>query len=507
MRRAIARAIVALCLCAALPVHASEQSKILYSRGLVEFHADRFSKALELFDQAVATDPSDVYARYYRAVTRGRLNDLDGAISDLREVLAAQPDLNQAALDLGVSLIQKGQYSEAIPWLEQAQRVDDLEGQASLFLGLAQLRLGRLGEARANFRRAAEHDPTQSLPARYYQGVADYQEGNWAQAEGHFRYVSQASPGTDMGREADAFLEKLRRGDRARYEAYGSVGYQYDSNVGLLNDVTKALVPNQPQGDSRLTIGLGGAYAPWRNDWAQFTVGYDFFQSFHDTLNEFDLQDHGPSAQILATLGPVQLGLLGRYDYYLLDNQSFLQEGTALPWVTVFSGNAGRLEVMYRMRRRDFKIQSFAVRNAFNHAVGAKQFFYLGSADRYLSVGYQFDHEDPVMGNTEAQSFAYDGNEVNLGVGAWLPYQLHAEATYAYRHEHYGQDSAEVETLLSGSRSRRNDNENEVVVAVRKAIFEHLDITAAYFGDFNNSNNSDFQYRRHVGSVALEVRY
>ena len=79
-------------------------------------------KALELFDQAVAADPADVYARYYRAVTRGRLNDVEGAIADLRVVLAAKPDFDQAALDLGVTLVQTGKYREALPWLEQAQR-------------------------------------------------------------------------------------------------------------------------------------------------------------------------------------------------------------------------------------------------------------------------------------------------------------------------------------------------------------------------------------------------
>ena len=104
---------------------ASEQSKLLYSRGLVEFHADHFEKALALFDQAVAADPADVYARYYRAVTRGRLHDVDGAIVDFKAVLAAKPDFDQAALDLGVALVQTGQYREALPWLEQAQRSTD----------------------------------------------------------------------------------------------------------------------------------------------------------------------------------------------------------------------------------------------------------------------------------------------------------------------------------------------------------------------------------------------
>jgi tetratricopeptide (TPR) repeat protein len=197
---------------------ASEQSKLLSSRGLVELHAERTSKALELFDQAVAADPEDVYARYYRATVRGRLGELAGAISDLRAVLAAMPYLDQAALDLGVALIQTHKYREALPLLRQAQRTAELDGEASLFLGLGQLRIDHIREARRNFQRAAAKDQKQRLTASYYEGVADYQEGYWASAEAHFTEVVKETPDAPIGREAAAFLTKIRRGQQNRYQ-------------------------------------------------------------------------------------------------------------------------------------------------------------------------------------------------------------------------------------------------------------------------------------------------
>src|SRR5512139_1740936 len=122
------------------PGVADERAKMLWSRGLIELQANRYQSALDLFQQAVDTDPGDVYARYYRAVARARLGDREGAIADLRAVLAAEPDFDEAALDLGVALIEDQHYAEALPWLEQAQRSPPLATRASLFIGIAQLR-------------------------------------------------------------------------------------------------------------------------------------------------------------------------------------------------------------------------------------------------------------------------------------------------------------------------------------------------------------------------------
>jgi tetratricopeptide (TPR) repeat protein len=502
--RSIGRVTLAICLLLASTVLASEQSKRLYARGLVEFHGGRYPKALELFDEAVAADAEDVYARYYRAVTRGRLNDVDGAISDLQAVLAAKPDLDQAALDLGVTLVQRNQYRDALPWLEQAQRSAELDAQASLFRGIAQLRLGEAAAARQSFARAAAKDPETNRAARYYQGIAAYQEGKWTEAEAHFAYVAGAAPDTDMGREAAVFLAKIRHGERALYQLYGSVGFQYDSNVVLApsQDIIKVVTGITKQADGRATLDAGGSFVPWRTDEAQLSIGYEFYQSLHFELTDFNIQDHRPTVQLVVNKGVFQFGMLGRYDYYLLDTDSFLQEATVLPWVSIPEGDLGRTEFSYRMRRREFYQRSFRMRDAFNHAASVRQFLYLGAPDRYLSVGYRFDTEDPIQDNDLARQFAYRGNEVNAGIAWAFPAAVSAELTYAFRREDYAPPS-----YIPSSGERRRDDEHQVKCMARKQLTDHLAVTAAYSGTINNSNDQRFDYERHIGSLALEVRY
>jgi tetratricopeptide (TPR) repeat protein len=483
---------------------ASEQSERLYARGLVDFHADRYTDALQHFDQAVQADPQDVYALYYRGMTHGRLGDYAAAAADLRAALAKKPDLQQAPLELGVALVQAGAFRDAIPWLEQAQRNRDTDAQASLFLGIAQLRLGETEPARAHLIRAAAADPSLEVSARYYQGVADYRDGKLASAETHFSYVASTSPASDMGHEAAAFLTRLRAaGPRRRYYLYGMAGFQYDSNVVLApsNEAIKNLLGISKQADGRAVLEAGGTYAPWRSEHTELTIGYEFYQSLHFRLDQFNLQDHRPSAQFVVTSGPFQFGILGRYDYYFLRADSFLQEATALPWITISEGPAGRTEIFYRMRRRDFLKRPFSGQlDSFNHAPGIRQYFYLGAPERYVALGYRFDREDPI--NQSGNQFAYDGQEVDTGFGWVFPARVSADLEYAYRHESYAPPSAQP----AGTEQRRDD-EHQAVAAVHLELSDHVRVTAAYLATFNNSNKLLFDYDRHVGSVTLEVRY
>ncbi len=483
---------------------ASEQSERLYARGLVEFHTAHYPEALALFDQAVQADPQDVYALYYRGVTHGRMGDYAAAVTDLRAALATKPDLEQAPLELGVALVQSGASRDAIPWLEQAQRDRDTDAQASLFLGIAQLRLGETQPARANVIRAAAADPSLEVSARYYQGVADYRDGKLASAEAHFSYVASTSPSSDMGHEATAFLTQLRAaGPRRRYYLYGMAGFQYDSNVVLApsNEAINNSLAISRQADGRAVLEAGGTYAPWRSEHTELSIGYEFYQSLQFHLTQFNLQDHRPSVQFVVTSGPFQFGILGRYDYYLLSTNSFLQEATALPWITLSEGPAGRTEIFYRMRRRDFLESPYSGQlDSFNHAPGIRQYFYLGAPERYLALGYRFDLEQAI--NKSGNQFAYDGQEMNAGFGWVFPARVSAEVEYAYRYERYAPPSAQP-----AGTQQRCDNEHQVVAAVNKELSDHVRVTAAYLATVNNSNKLVYDYDRHVGSITLEVRY
>jgi tetratricopeptide (TPR) repeat protein len=518
MRRCLAAVVVVVVLLCAAGVQASEQSKRLHARGLVEFHAEHYQVALQLFEQAIAADPDDVYSVYYRAVTKARLNDRAGAIADLQSALKTKPDFDEAALELGVALVESGKFQDSLRWLEQARNTPDLYAQASLFVGVAYLRLGEYAKARSYLTHAATRDEKIMPTARYYSGIADYQQGRLDSAEANFNYVLSTRPDSQIATESKAFLQRVAQARSEVLELYGAVGFQYDSNVILApttdaasgTALKEAGVSNQA--DGRVTINAGAAYMLGRTDWGRLVVGYEFYQSLHFTLHDFNLQDHQANVDFDGEIGPFRYGVFGRYDYYLLKTDDFLREGTLTPRVGLPEGDVGYTEINFRVRRRDFLTSEFQIRDAINYSPSLTQLFFLGSRERYLLLRYQFDQEDTTQG-TKGKAFAYDGNQIGWGLAWTFPYDISGQFEYDFRHEAYPQEV--FDTVVSGD---RKDAEHLIILVARKKLSEHLSLNAGYFAQLNNSNRIAFfpesanpqklfDYERHIASLSLEVRF
>jgi tetratricopeptide (TPR) repeat protein len=516
-----AAAVALLLVLGGTPALANEESQALSARGLIELNAGRTQEALALFQRAVAADPSDVTARYQLGATRAKLGDYTGAIGDLRAVLAADPKLMPAALELGAALVETGEYQEAETWLLQAQRQANLEAQASFFLGLAQLRLGRLDSARENFARAGARDPSLALSAQYYEGVIAYRQQETDRAETLFNNVVNATPDSAIGRESVRFLENLRSARRATYSAFGAVALEYDSNVTLGPSTTVAQAITG-QADGRFVITAGGRYVPWTYKGAALEVSYEFFQSLHFDLTDFNLMDNRPAIQLSYDFGRVFVGLLGRYDYYLLGAESFLSEATVFPWLAVREDGIGQTQIYYRMQRRDYKNATtssqsppapFQVLDGFYNFAGVRQVIDLGAPGRQVWLGYQLgltnpvgDQTNPLDPNTDPQAYRYGAQQVEVALRWPLPYEVLGEAGYRYEFQAYGPASA----LINPDGDVRQDNDHRLIISFERPlpeIWDHLFVNAAYFGTWNDSSNVLFEYNRQIGSIGAEVRF
>jgi hypothetical protein len=164
--------------------------------------------------------------------------------------------------------------------------------------------------------------------------------------------VAQAQPGSAVGREAQRFLELLESPSGRWYSFSAALGLNYDSNVILAPAVgggdAQTILGVSQKSDGEGVIRAGALLVPWQRG-ATVSLAYDFFQSYHFELVEFDLQAHTVSTQVSSEAGAFRFGLLGRYDYSLLDTQSFVQAATGSPWLTVRTGDIGRFALFYRV--------------------------------------------------------------------------------------------------------------------------------------------------------------
>ncbi|MBI5488889.1 MAG: protein kinase [Deltaproteobacteria bacterium] len=101
---------------------------------------------------------ADNAARANELVTQGDqalgARDLSGARAAYEEALQLQSNNNRAKIGLGRVAFQEGNFEEAVRWLEPIYR-----NQGNMDLGAAYVRLGRLGDAKAQFEKLLERNP------------------------------------------------------------------------------------------------------------------------------------------------------------------------------------------------------------------------------------------------------------------------------------------------------------------------------------------------------------
>ena len=490
-----------------LPAGANMRSQALYARALVPFNNGEWDKAYGLFNQAVEADLSDGLALYYRGLTQARRGMLTPAIQDMEQALKLSPALPHAALDLGVAYFDAGQYTTARAWLQRAHEQPADRFIAAYFLGLTLYRLGDYAAAQAAFKEA-EPDPELRALAHYYEGLALLKLGRPGVARGELAETAREQPQTEIGRIAQEYTRGEARQPPAAVAAarkkpwsvYAGLAFQYDSNVGLApsDSDLKTEQGISRESDGRTAIEAGGDYVLLDSDLGSVRAEYDFYQSVHFNLTDFDLQGHRVRLDAGAQPAPFGYGLALTYDFYALDYRSFFQEGFVTPWVAYAESRDAVTQAYYTFRNRNFFREPFdPARNGNDNAFGLRQYLSLGAVDRVLSFGYQFDSE-----GTTASDFDYSANQGDIEVSLPVLDVAMVELGYLFRLEDYRHPNSRAAFAF-----RRHDNEHQFALAVSHNLTEHVALTLAYIGVFNNSNLKAFEYDRHIVSGGVRVTF
>ena len=151
-------AILALALmCCALPGWA--QQSIDWPGRIRQLVADhRIDQALTVSDQWLAAAPQDLEARGWRARLLAWSNRWNEAEAEYRRVLESAPADNDILLGLADVLTWQKRPKEALEILDRACALKPDQSECSVRRGRVLQSLGRIGEARAAFRQALDHD-------------------------------------------------------------------------------------------------------------------------------------------------------------------------------------------------------------------------------------------------------------------------------------------------------------------------------------------------------------
>ena len=506
---------------------ADARSQALYARGLIPFHARQWEEAYKLFDAATQADPEDAVALYYRGLAAARLGYTNVALQSVEAAVKLRPDLPSAALNLGILYYDAQQYDRAERVLVGAYQQPPTRFSAALFLGLSRYRKENLEGAR-EYLAEAEKDPALRPTAQYYQGLILLREGQTEAAKTLFAQVQAERPNSEIGRAAGQYLaapvtpaETLAAEAPAEtrpWALWADTRLGYNSNV-VMGPRSTSIRKTRVSGgldDGELAIDFGGSYKLVDSEALEFKVSYDFYQSVFFQITEFDLMSNRfkgdlSSRRFDAFSQPelLQVGVEGWYDYYLLGFEPFAQEGLAVPYARAFEGDVGATQLFYRFRARDYMGDPFnPYLDNYNNAFGAQQYFLLGAEGRQLSIGYQYENENPLSRN--GNDFQYGAQQIDLtlttGVADWVD----LVASYVFRLENYqfkNSRTAPPGGTLEEFSLRRHDTENQFLLRLLRSITPQWTVGLTFLGTWNNSNIGNFEYNQYIVAGDVIFRF
>src|ERR1700693_2089819 len=137
-----------------------ERARELWEQGTKRLSDSQVEEAIELFEQSIAVKPT-AEGHTFRGWALSYLGRLDEATEDCKQAIQLDPDFGQPYNNIGVYLMQKGQFEAAIPWLERAKLAKRYEPRHFPYSNLGSIyeRKGQWRGAGREEKRSFHHQP------------------------------------------------------------------------------------------------------------------------------------------------------------------------------------------------------------------------------------------------------------------------------------------------------------------------------------------------------------
>jgi tetratricopeptide (TPR) repeat protein len=149
---------------------------------------------LTLFRTTVERAPRSVKARTDFSVALAKSGHLEDAVREAKEALRLLPEYPPAADAYGSALTQTGRSREAIPWLRQAGRAVQENGDTFLRLGNAYLEIGQGAAADSAFQVAERRLGDSDCRLWIGRASALAQLGRWSESKGYWQRAARNAP-------------------------------------------------------------------------------------------------------------------------------------------------------------------------------------------------------------------------------------------------------------------------------------------------------------------------
>lgn len=261
-----------------------------------------------------------------------------------------------------------------------------------------------------------------------------------------------------------------------------TAGISYDDNVTVEQLDVKSGVS-----DTIGNFGLSAGYEVLDSKTNQLKLSYDFSQSLHDKLTNFDLQSHAVGFTGSTDLGGVSLGYSYKFFHMLLGGKSFLNMHVVNPSLSGFV--TPNLYVRGSYFYFDKSFHTFVGRNASYHQPDLAIYYFFNQSKSYVSVGGHYEIE-----NTAAPQYDYKGYAFTTALQ--VPVDLSVRTVkfqlgYTYLHRDY-------DNITPSIAAKRFETRSTVKLSAEIPLVDRLAFTLDYKYVDRDSNLLATKYSENV---------
>ncbi|VAX32437.1 hypothetical protein MNBD_NITROSPIRAE02-107 [hydrothermal vent metagenome] len=394
----------------------------------------------------------------------------------------------------GIQKINQGRTEDAVVLLKKALQLSPEDPEALYYAGIAYSRNGDYKEAENLFLQTLQMDET-AANVYFELGRIYYVTSRCDELEDLFSGYKDLSVDNSLKENAAELVEGCRKkAEEKPYWFNVSAGSQYDSNVIL--EPSNPPVSAERKSDSRAVLYLTSGAVLLKDRVIRLTLDYNFYQSLHMNLNEFNVQYHEITPALEVTFSEALRSSIGySLEYTLLGSELYSRFNTLYAKFTVRESEKLSTDVIYEYGSHKYWdsdiFKTNSIRSGYQNTVGIKQSLYL---KRLKGEMYYFS----------------DFNRANEGYWAFNGQRLGAELAYKIIPPLYINVSSEYNERryrdeFPGFQKRRLDKLQQYSLRLTYLISERVNVSITESYIVNDSNLAIFDYRRNLTGIFLTI--
>ena len=478
------------------PVSAQETGSAFYDQGIFAYEDGHYEAAEAAFRKALTSDPNSPSANHYLGKTYIKMERFRDAEPLIMKAWKGDPDLPDLAFDRAFLYYKMEDYSKAAGLFQDVLKEEPARVLAGFYCGVCLYRNQQYQEANPYLLMAAENSPDLKVKAYYYSGLCFFYMGQDALAANKMIYVKANADSKDVRDNAARWIEKIQadKKERKPYKLQAKLAYEYDNNVPLEPTDQDDLYSDEK--DSMIIGSVAGEYNVFNQDSIVIGAGISRYQSWHMDLDEYDASDTALKIYGRYLADPFTYGLQIRPSIYQLDGEDYLLSIQATPEVSYTINQQVSLWLSYTYSNNDYRKSVYDDRDSDNHELFLDTVYTFDGDKGYVLGGIGYEYND-------ASEDAYDYSRLTVRAGGFfdLAYALRFGVLGTYSGKAYKDDDA-IED------KKREDTRYNIAVSLsRELYYEWLEIVAEATYTKNDSNISDYEYKRQVVGIGLSAAF